>query len=323
MPSHFSRRSRRGVYRPSSKGNRVARRANRVKKYARRSKGAKAQSRQIVNLSKAVSTLAKRMPGENYNLSQGLYHRLTDVTLGNNAINTSFQIIPLLPSLTSNSAGTMPAWRTWGPGHSSSVPVSNEQLQTFTPAARQGSLDLQMQFSIGTEDESPINFTVAVVTLHKDIAAELTDTALYGYDMQGMTNITQNPADKYFCRGAAGGNGRPSLAGFITFAPDKFKVLKKTQFQLTMNVPTANTLGSGQTLATVPSASRKFINWKIPMGYTINPQREQPWSEVDPSPEYVPPHNVRYLVISCDNRTTDLEYCYMNMFASTIVKGLV
>lgn len=323
MPGHFSRRSRRAVYRPSSKGNRTARRANRVKRYAKRSRGARAQSRQIINLSKAVSTLAKRMPGTNYTLSSGLYHRLTDVVLGNAVSNTSFQIIPLLPSLTTNSAGTMPAWRTWGPGHTGSVPVANEQLQTFTPKARQGSLDLQMQFSIGTEDESPVNFTVMVCSLDKTVAAELTDTALYGYDLQGMTNISQNPADKYFCRGAAGGGGRPSLAGFITMAPDKFKVIKKTQFQLTMNVPTANTVSSGQTLATVPSASRKFINWKIPMGYTINPQGEQPWSEVDPSPEYVPPHNVRYLIISCDNRTTDLEYCYMNMFASTIVRGLV
>lgn len=323
MPSYFSRKSRKGTYQRKKKGNRVARRANATKKYARRAKGARAQSRQIVNLSKAVSTLAKRMPGENYNLSQGLYHRLTDVPLGNASINTSFQIIPLLPALQSNTAGTMPAWRSWGPGHSGSVPVANEQLQTFTPAARQGNLDLQMQFSIGTEDESPICFTVAVVSLDKSVAAELTDAALYGYDLQGMTNITQNAADKYFCRGAAGGNGRPSLAGIITFAPDKFKVLKKTQFQLTMNVPTANTVSSGQTLATSPSASRKFLHWNIPCGYTINPQRERPWSEVEPSAEYVPPHNVRYLIISCDNRTTDLEYCYMNMFASCINTGIV
>jgi len=180
-----------------------------------------------------------------------------------------------------------------------------------------------MQFSIGTEDESPINFTVAVVTLDKSVAAELTDSNLYGYDLQGMTNITQNAADKYFCRGAAGGNGRPSLAGMITFAPDKFRVLKKTQFQLTMNVPTANTVSSGQTLATSPGASRKFIHWNIPCNYLINPQRETPWADVVPGPEYVPPHLVRYLVISCDNRTTDLEYCYMNMFCSTIVTGIV
>lgn len=323
MPAHFSRSYTKGTYRKKS-GNRIARRANRTKKYAKRSKGAKAQSRQIVDLSKSVSALAKRLPGENYNLSQGLYHRLHDVELGGVA-NTSCQIIPLLPCLTSNVAGTIPAWRPWGPGLTGAAFAdANDQLPTFTQAARQGTLDLQMNFDIGDENDSSINFTVCVCTLHKDVAAQLTDSNLFGYDLQGMTNITQTSGDRYFCRGAAGsGSSYPSTAGFVTLAPDKFKVLKKTQFNLAMMTPQYNTLQEGRTLVTNRGDTRKFIHWKIPMNYTIGPERNDAWSEIRPSPQLVPPHNVRYLMIFTDNQTADAESPYMNMFCSTIVKGLV
>lgn len=324
MPGHFSRRSRKGTYR-SRKGNRIARRANRTKRYARRAKGAKAQSRQIVNLSKSVSALAKRLPGENYNMSQGLYHRLGAVALGSAVGNTSFQIFPILPTLQSNASGTIPAWRCWGPGLTGGAFAdANDQISTFPNAARQGPIHLQMAFDIGSENDGPVNFTVAVVTLDKDVAAQMTDSNVYDYDLSGMTNLVQTSSDRYFCRGASGGGGSyPSTAGWITFAPDKFRVLKKTQFQLAMTVPTYNTIAEGRTLATNPAASRKFIEWSIPCGYTIGPERNDAWSEIRPSPQYVPPHNVRYLVVATDNISTDNENCYMSYFASTIIKGLV
>lgn len=324
MPGHFSRRYRKGTYRPK-KGNKIARRANRTKRYARRAKGARAQSRQIVNLSKSVSALAKRLPGQNYNLSQGLYHRVTDYELGHPTSNTSFQIIPLLPCLQANATGSMPAWRPWGPGLTgANFTDANDQLPTFTQAAKQGMLDLQMNFDIGDEDESSINFTVMVCTLHKDVAAQMTDTNLYGYDLQGMTNLAQTSSDRYFCRGAAGNSSSlPSTAGFITMAPDKFKVLRKTQFNLAAMTPQYNTIAQGRTLVTNRGDTRKFIHWKIPCGYTIGPERNDPWSEIRPSPQYVPPHNVRYLIISTDNVTAEGESPYLNLFCSTIVKGLV
>lgn len=323
MPGHFSTRYKKGTYRRRKGGSRIARRANRTKKYARRAKGAKAQSRQIVDLSKSVSALAKRMPGENYNLSQGLYHRAVDVVLGGVA-NTSFQIFPLLPTLQSNATGTIPDWRPWGPGLTGAAFAdANDQIQTFTNAARQGTIDLQMNFDIGDENDSSINFTVAVVTLDKDVAAQMTDSNLFGYDLSGMTNITQSSGDRYFCRGAASSSSYPSTAGFITFAPEKFKVLKKTQFNLAMMTPQYNTLSEGRTLVTNRGDTRKFIHWKVPCGYTIGPERNAPWSEIRPGPDYVPPHNVRYLIVATDNQTADAESPYMNYFASTIVKGLV
>lgn len=324
MPTQFSRSYRKGVYRKKT-GNKIARRANRTKKYARRSKGAKAQSRQIVDLSKSVSALAKRLPGENLNLTQGLYHR--DIyALGSTGVgNTSFQIFPILPTLQSNASGTIPAWRPWGAGLTGSAFAdANEQLPTFTQAARQGPIDLQMLFDIGGENDGPVNFTVAIVTLDKDVAAQMTDSNLYDYDLSGMTDLVQTSSDRYFARGKEGGGGSyPSTAGLITFAPDKFRVLKKAQFSLTMTVPQYNTLAEGRVLATVPSASKKWINWKIPCGYTIGPERNDPWSEIRPGPQYVPPHNVRYLVVSTDNLSADNENCYVNFFATTMVKGLV
>lgn len=326
MSMQFSRRSRRSTFRSLRRGDRVRRRANRVKKYARRSRGAKAQSRQIVNLSKAVSSLAKRVPDPNYNLAQGLYHRWLDVRLGSAVYNTSFQIFPILPTLTTNVSGSMPEWRTWGPGVSGAgSPLPNEQMQTFTPAAKQGSVNLKLKFSIGAENDSFVNFGVYVVTMTKDIAAQLSDSTAYGYDLQGMTDITQSSSDPYFCRGGTGTllvDG-PSLSGIINWAPDKFRVLKKEEFCLTMSTPEVDIVGTGTTLATNPNASTKMIDWNIPMGYTINPQRKAPWSTIEPGPEFTAPQNVRYLIVTTDNSSVDLEYCYMNGFASTIVTGLV
>jgi len=320
MPGRFSTRSRGGTYK-QKKGDKAKRQARSAGRGARRRTGARAQSRQIVQLSKAVSSLAERMPGQDYTLSQGLYHRLTDYSLGSTTANTGLSVIPLLPCLEVGGP-FLPNWRAWGPGLSGSLLLSgNERLQTFTPAARQGHINLQMKFDVGTENDGPINFTVAVVTLHKDIAADMVKN--FGYDMQLFPTLTQNEADQYFCRGAAGSSGRPSTAGLITFAPDKFKVLKKTQFSLTSAVPTASTVGLPQVAATVPSASENLIQWKIPCGYTINPKRMEPWADVEPDLDYVPPHNVRYLIIANDNRATDLELCYMNLFASTMVSGLM
>ena len=258
-------------------------------------------------------------------MSQGLYHRAV-YALGSSGVgNTSFQIFPLLPTLQSNATGSIPEWRPWGPGLTGATFTdANEQISTFPNAARQGSIDLQMVVDIGSENDGPTNFTVAVVTLDKDVAAQMTDSNQFGYDLDGMTDIVQTSADRYFCRGKEGGGGSfPSLAGMITFAPDKFRVLKKTQFSLTMTVPQYNSIAEGRTLATSPQASQKRINWKIPCGYTIGPERNDPWSEIRPSPQYVPPHNVRYLVVATDNLSADNEDCYLNIFASTIVKGLV
>lgn len=326
MPGHFSRRSQRGTYRSKTR-NGVARRANRTKKYARRAKGAKAQSRQIVNLSKAVSTLARRMPAQNYTMSQGLYHRIRDFEIGDSGTtNTSFQVIPLVPTLTSNASGSCPSWRPWGPGTTGAgFTGATDVLPTFTTAAQQGFIDLQLNIDIGDENESSINMTVAVVTLDKEFAAAMTDSGNgFDYDLSGIQNIGQSEGDAYFCRGMAGSGGSyPSTSGFITFAPDKFKVLKKTQFNLAMTTPQYNTIAEGRTLVTNRGDTRKFIHWKIPCGYTINPSRNYAWSEVKAGPELVPPHNVRYLVIASDNLTSDSESPYMNMFASTIVKGLV
>lgn len=326
MPGHFSRRARRATY-PAKRKNRIARRANATKKYARRRKSATAQSRQIVSLAKSVATISKRLPAQNYTLSQGLYHRVTDYTLGSATTNTSFQVIPLLPCLSGNSSGTIPAWRTWGPGSLEAFAPTvdaGEVLPTFTQCARQGTIDLQMNFDIGNENDSSVNFTVAVVTLDKDVAARMTETQIFGYDLQGMVNLTQQEADKYYCAGGVGAGGSyPSLGGFITFAPGKFKVLKKTQFNLAMMTPQFNTQQEGRTLVTNRGDTRKFIHWKIPCGYTINPEVNEPWANVRAGKEYVPPHNVRYLVIATDNQIIDNENPYLNLFASTIVHGKV
>lgn len=326
MPAHFSRRARKSTY-PHRRKNRIARRANRTKKYARRRKSATAQSRQIVSLAKSVATISKRLPSQNYHLAQGLYHRITDYTLGTATTNTSFQVIPLIPCLSGNGSGTIPAWRGWGPGYLDSfVPTEDADvgLPTFTPSARQGMIDLQMYFDIGSENDSSVNFTVAVVTLDKDVAARMTETQMYGYDLQGMTNLPNDEANKYYCAGGVGaGASYPSLGGMITFAPGKFKVLKKTQFNLAMSTPGFNTLQEGRTLVTNRGDTRKLIHWKIPCGYTINPQMNEPWANVKAGKEYVPPHNVRYLVISTDNQIVDAENPYMNLFASTIVYGKV
>ena len=326
MPQTFSRRYRRSVY-PNRRKNRIARRANRTKKYARKSKSARAQSNQIVSLAKSVATISKRLPSQNYHMAQGLYRQLTDVSLGSATSNTSFQIFPLIPTMTSNQSGTIPAWRGWGPGNIDPFAQGQdafEVLPTFTSTARQGSIDLQMYFDIGSENDSSVNFTVAVVTLDKDVAARMTETQIFGYDLQGMTNLSQQDADKYYCAGGVGaGSSYPSLGGMITFAPGKFKVLKKTQFNLCMTTPGYNTVQEGRTLVTNRSETRKLINWRIPCGYTINPQGQEPWANTPASKEQVPPHNVRYLIVSTDNQIVDTENPYMNLFASTIVYGKV
>lgn len=326
MPGHFSRRARRATY-PAKRKNRIARRANATKKYARRRKSATHQSRQIVSLAKSVATISKRLPAQNYTLSQGLYHRIVDYELGSATTNTSFQVIPLLPCLSGNTSGSIPAWRTWGPGTLDAfLPTqdADKVLPTFTQCARQGTIDLQMNFDIGNENDTSVNFTVAVVTLDKDVAARMTESQIFGYDLQGMTNLAQQDSDKYYCAGGIGqGSSYPSLGGMITFAPGKFKVLKKTQFNLAMQTPQYNTQATGRTLVTNRGDTRKFIHWKIPCGYTINPEVNEPWANVRAGKEYVPPHNVRYLVIATDNQFIDNENPYLNLFASTIVHGKV
>ena len=313
-PSRFNNNARK--YRTKRAQNKNQKRTNWVKKVAPRAKGARAQSKQITALAKTVDNLDSQLNPRTgkYTLAQGLTYNQT-LRLGYTPNVTSpTQVVPLMPAQVAS--GNYPVWDRWGPGVSTGTnsldPTAFGISEISTcQRAKCGTMKLELAFSAANE-ASPIQITVQVVTFaNTEVAQYLADK--YGVDLQGFPATDATGA--IACRGNAGTFPAPSNGGALMLNPSYFRVIKEQRFVLANTTHT-----SAATAVTDSKDTYRSISWNIPMGNIMNSRDRGNWTRENAVKGYSLA-NRRFLFVTTDNFSTDLESPQMNIFASCIMYG--
>jgi len=319
-PSRYNNRSR--AFKSKRGVSNNQKRVNWAKKSSRRSKSAGAQARQINAIAKTVDNLDTKINPRTgkYTLAQGLYFTQGSIRIGYSVLagTSPTQVFPLMPAcIASSSIPTYyPAWDQWGPGISASTGVSDPtsfQISEISTCqrAKVGTMRLELAFSANTEP-SPIQITVQVVTFANEEAATYI-TQQYGVGLQNIP--VPDATGEIACRGPTSTFPAPSLGGCVQLNPAYFRVLKEQRFVLANDTYT-----SSATDVTNAKDTYKSISWNIPMGNVINSRDRGNWT-LESADSAFGNANKRFLFITSDNATEDLEAPSMSIFASCIMYG--
>lgn len=317
-PSKYNNKARR--FRTKRGRNSNQKRTSYVKKTAPSQRGAKAQSKQITALAKAVDSLDTQLNprGGKYTLAQGLVYRSGAIRVGYTpGVNSPIQVIPLMPAQNpSGPSDAYPAWDRWGPGVSAGTDDASPTAFGISEVstcqrAKCGSMRLELAFSAGNE-LSPIQVTAQVVTFaNPESAIYLTQN--YGIALQSLP--TPDATGEVAIFGETATFPSPSMGGSVFLNPAYFKVLKEQRFVLANTTHT-----SSATDVTDSKDTYKGISWNIPMGNLINGRDRGNWTRAEAAEDYALA-NRRFLFITSDNINLDGENPRLNIFASCIMYG--
>lgn len=324
-PSRYNNKARR--FRTKRARNANQKRTSYVKKAAPRRHGAKAQSRQITALAKAVDSLDTQLNprSSKYSLAQGLYYNSGALRLSfTSGLSSPTQVFPLMPAQESSGGTnpTYPAWSRWGPGVSSGTDEAAANTTSFSTSeisvcqrAKCGTMRLELAFAAANEP-SPIQVTCQVVTFaNEEVASYLTQ--VYGIGLQNLP--VPDSTSEIACRGEVASFPLPSMAGALSLNPAYFKVLKEQRFVLANQTHASSTLFPN-TSVTDSKDTYKAISWNIPMGNIINSRDRGNWTRESANDGYGVA-NRRFLFITTDNQSIDAESPSVNIFASCIMYG--
>ncbi len=313
-PSKYNNDARK--YRTKRAQSKNQKRSNWVKKTAYRSKSAGAQAKQISALAKTVDNLDTQLNPRTgkYTLAQGLQYNQSFRLGYTPNVSSPTQVFPLMPAQIAS--GNYPIWDRWGPGTSDGTntldPTSFGISEISTcQRAKCGTMKLELAFSAANE-ASPVQITVQVVTFaNAEVANYLTQQFGVALDSLPATDSTGAIA----ARGNTATFPAPSMGGALCLNPAYFRVLKEQRFVLA-NV----THTSASTSVTDSKDTYRSISWNIPMGNIINARDRGNWTRENAVKGYALA-NRRFLFVTSDNFSTDLESPQMNIFASCIMYG--
>lgn len=319
-PSKYNNKARR--FRTKRGRNNNQKRTSYVKKTAASQRGAKAQSRQITALAKAVDSLDTQLNPRSgkFTLAQGLLYRSGALRVGyTSGVTSPTQVFPLMPAQNASGPSSVyPGWDRWGPGVSAGTDDDASNTSAFGVSeistcqkAKCGTMRLELAFSAGNEP-SPIQVTAQVVTFASpEAAAHITQT--YGIALQNFP--TPDATGEMAIYGSTATFPGPSMGGSVFLNPAYFKVLKEQRFVL------ANTTHSSAAENVTDSKDTyKAISWNIPMGNIINARDRGNWTRAGAAEDYALA-NRRFLFITSDNINLDGQNPQVNIFASCIMYG--